>query len=210
MTKQKKGFGTIADIPIGGGYRINRPDKLRNVVPLERLIEFLNVEMSDVEAVRKFCTEYQFIPRDMTNGLRKGFQKERKLIESIAEKVVKNIELSNKDIERINLELQGVHPQIKRLTKKDSNMNNYVLYGDYPEIQTKQKYIQLFYSHDGTVPSIWYDLVMFATYSQKLGSCRNCGRYFLKTNPNRLSCGDTCKNTYNTNRRRAEAKKSNS
>ncbi len=167
-------IGKIGPVEIGTPYKTEKGGTYK--YPLHRLIEFLDVNADDEEFVELFCERFKFIPRNLTEGWAKGFKEEQAPIKEIYEKLEKG-NLTEDDINRINIELEQIHPKLH-------------IHKTMGQINTNSVYETSI--HKNSVVSIWEDLKNYILEKSYIKRCPYCGNPFLrnKIRPQQKFCCD--------------------
>jgi hypothetical protein len=200
--KMKKTKQTGIPIMIGGGFKINRPTQLRNY-PVDRLTAFLAVDPKSEKEVAEFCNNYNFLPVDIfKKGIKKSFKLEQAKLKVVADKLFKDEELNDKELDMIDLYLG----QIK--LKVNYAISNYFVQinkslganTNIPENNDKKKYLTISKKHGGYYSVLWEEMITSFIERQDISSCKYCGRYFKKESKhNQLFCSSNCTSKYSKN-----------
>ena len=203
MTKQDKSFGHFGPIFIGGGFRINKSINRRRLYPLKRLTEFLNLNPKDKDKIIDFCKNYTFIPRGYKDFF-KGFRREHKEIKQIALKLNKGQVLNQTEIKKIEKTLDTIRTKLIYLSNNELIEINEALGGNTNitnQENTENKTLIKNKIYQGTIVSLWEDLIKQFIENQDIKECPNCKRFFrLESKHKRKFCCDTCRNSYNKRR----------
>lgn len=187
------------------GVYPTRSANQKHLLPDDKLQSFLNIDISDENAVSKFCTDYCFIPRDLTHGLYEGFKKEHAVFIPIALNVL-NHTVSESEIEKINEELSGIKIQVALLTYSIARQINDELldfpkgdgekYDELKEFKGKQLYLN--YRYPNTIADLYTSLIEKSKSIRPFKNCKQCGIFFTPSPryPKQMFCSTTCKDKY--------------
>jgi hypothetical protein len=192
------------------GGNPTRDENQKHLLPDDKLLRFLNIDINDENAVSKFCTNYCFIPRDLTNGLYEGFKKEHEVFIPIALSVL-NHTVGEKEIEKINDELSGIKIQVALLTYGIAReINDELLdfpkgdgekYDELKKFDEKQLYLN--YKYPNTIADLYTSLIEKSKSKRPFKNCKQCGIFFTPSPryPKQMFCSTTCKDKYAWNHR---------
>lgn len=148
--------GHVGPIKLGRAYK-NKSYKY----PHETLIEFLKVDASDKEAVRKFCNDYKIIPRNLEEGWSKGFLEEQNRVKRVLD-AFEQKRLTADELDILNAEIKHIHKELRFFKKETSEKLMDVLVYRSP------------------VASVWEDLKDYMLSTSLIIKCPYCGKYDLK------------------------------
>lgn len=167
--------------------------------PIDRLVNFLNVNPDKDNDIEEFCKKYRLIlPGEYKNRIG-NFRAEQERLKDIVIKANEN-KLTTKDIDIINEYLQGIRQQVRLMTEdKVLEINKAIprLEGQFEK--TSKRFLVLTKVHSNTLSSLWEDFVKYTISLQQLGQCSNCGQFFTpsqRTGKKQKFCNDFCRDSY--------------
>lgn len=174
MNTKQNAYGKIGPVEIGTPYKVEKGGTFK--YPNQRLLEFLDVDANDEKFVELYCERYKFVPRNLSEGLSKGFKEEQSPVREVYENLEKGV-LTDDDINRINIELEQIHPKL-HIHKNTGQINAKTVY------ETT--------IHKNAVVSIWEDLKDYILEKSYIKKCPYCGNPFLrnKIRPQQKYCCD--------------------
>lgn len=179
----------IGPVIIGRSFKQNTSQKY----PHERLIEFLKVDKDNITEIDKFCANYKFVPRDVSQGWRKGFEEEQHKLKALFDKYESN-ELQEIDIKAINEELSVIRLQLNFTRNESKTLTSDLLYGS--EV------------HGNSIASLYVDFMNYIVERSLIKKCPYCGTLFIrnKSRPNTKYCNLNCQEAYKKYKKRKRYK----
>lgn len=189
-------FGTLAGIKLLSHFRKNS-SKRPSLVPRERFLEFLRLNVADDDAVVDYMESYEIYPtgyyeKNIKKSLVDDFRTEHLLIKAIALRAT-NGTLDDADLQLINSKLSGINTRLKAISEPEllrinENLNNAdvgegfinKLHGAQHVVATQK------YSH--SFLTIYEDLYYLCLGKAKLRACKFCGNFFSPTRRNQIYC----------------------
>lgn len=213
MTTQDKIVARIGPINVyAGGYLVPKRD-IPKLLLEDRLLQFLNVNPRNENKVNDFCRKYAFMPRNVSKGWTKAFEKEQKEIRDIVLKMDKE-GLGQEDFDEIDKKRKFVHKQKPvLLDKKQFQEINITLQKVSGNMEVEDEFrketphdylIESNIRYD-SISSIWDELYSYIKSKQTLRKCIECKNFFRinQRSPWQKFCGDSkCKDNYHNKKRR--------
>lgn len=183
-------------IKIGGGYGKNQT----KIQPAEILIEILNFKDTSERKIADFCTKHKIVifPQN-EKGLTDIFKEEQTKLKSTAKKLL-NKDFDESVIKEINEYLGHIKNQVALVTPKEMNKLNYS--SDLIKDSDSSQYLIRTKVPTDSFAMFWDQLVRRTIEEQNLGTCRNCGDFFIKIKRNTKGfCCDDCRQLYSKKKR---------
>ena len=207
MTKQDKIVAQIGPVDFYRGGSTVPKGTEQSLALSEILLNFLNVDSNNSEAIDNYCKKYSYIPLDWSNGFDEAFKQEQTLVRNIALHVIEG-NITNADMETVASKLSGVSIKLKLVSEsKLEQLNEDLFQLDmdqfYSTLDPKgtKKYLIPVTVYDNRIESIWGSLYNQIRTKLPLKQCKDrfrCRRFFVpsKYRPRQTFCSPECEDRY--------------
>lgn len=205
-TKQDKIVARIGPVLIrAGGYFID-PSAIPLRLGKDHLLEFLNVDSANEDAVDTYCEQNAYIPKDVSNGWVKAFKSEQGEAKMVAIKISQG-KIGNNEIDLIVNKLSDMPIKYQSLTEKELAKLNVNLYwlneenrlesNQRPNPDSLNKRPVRIKNYISSQHVIWDSLLSIINQKRPLRQCADmltCRRFFIpnKRRPDQKYCTPEC------------------
>ena len=189
-------YGNFAGIELLSYFRKNRKNQ-QLLAPRERLLAFLNLDISSDEAIKAYITYYLVIPggnyeKDIIKRLLGNFRTEHAIIKSIAQRASKK-ELLDEDISLLNKKLSEVKTLLKKFSEGEIVAINQQLEDlgmDEGRLNKtfERQHLATAIKYPYSFLQLYHDLYYYCLGKAFLRNCKFCGVFFHPSRQNQLYC----------------------
>jgi hypothetical protein len=196
----------------GPKISVNYGSSTPSLSPATKLIDFLNVNSTDINEVKNVCQKYKIIsPGDIKNWY-KNFVEQQKKLKEIVVKAIEN-KLEDSDLAEINKNLESIHPYVRFMNDQELMKVNKVMSAIEGQLEKRNKqYLVITNKHLNPLVSLWKDFVDYLISLQPLKVCGNCGQFFTpseRTGNKQKFCSELCRDSYHKRKKYHESKNLN-